>query len=715
MTTIAAIDGRPLLASSPIRWRFKEGVQPAEETFDMIPLDADALLSQARKPVTLKLESNDQILEIKNLWLMDVRAGDDPNIKRVRIADRRWFWKYGHTLRRYNVRRNVGFKRIISNSQQSLQQVVPEVWYARWSLKKSPNQRWEPSEVIDDLIKAAFKVEQQYNGTAPGLTVSLEITNTNRKLTVENLVVDESSDAAVARGLSYVPEASLWINAEGDCLVFSKASGGEKRIFGNSLPETVGHGHVELVSNELQRPKEINVLFPREVEVRFDFLEGDTVSEDQRYAENVLPSPDFQNGDIVQGTWITVDKALQIWGSPPGIGGNQLTHSFIQKAFIPFMDLWAALEITGNRNPNVDWVARIAALQNHYRRTYRINQRWMDRILSIRAYRIGVVDIISGSRGPAEAFSDYSILHTQRTHFKTFGQGDLKYATNENGYPRGPNSPCGVASMDQNQKPAPAEVSILDHDQGIIHIDYKQDPNRTYEMILPSHMNNIPHGNIKDLRSVSALWDSVTETQGVPMLKAFHKIAVILTAVPGSPNNEDQLHKVTVKPRDIESMLPASMRNMLGNARGPAWNVRLGGALEGARALTRWLDSKCNEIDKIFGVGGNNPSVDELVLNLDKAQLGGGRSGASLNEIAKAVAARIYASFADHLEGTMAAHLTPNIGIDGWIEEATVEIGTNGTGFSRLHLPDKIEELNLLSLLDASTRAVILREVQPNK
>ena len=42
--------------------------------------------------------------------------------------------------------------------------------------------------------------------------------------------------------------------------------------------------------------------------------------------------------------------------------------NLVQKAMVPYMGLWAALGLAGSFDPDADWAARIAGIQDHYRR-----------------------------------------------------------------------------------------------------------------------------------------------------------------------------------------------------------------------------------------------------------------------------------------------------------------------------------------------------------
>jgi hypothetical protein len=133
--------------------------------------------------------------------------------------------------------------------------------------------------------------------------------------------------------------------------------------------------------------------------------------------------------------------------------------------------------------------------------------------------------------------------------------------------------------------PAPAVVSVVDEDQGIIRADFQIDVIRLSDMVLPGNIEDatIPTAEIdKAGRSFRPLtFDSVirgSESDHIPRLKSEYAIAFILTAVPGAPNNNTQLQSVPISPEDVSDIVPN-----IGPCSGPEWNIRIGSNIETAR------------------------------------------------------------------------------------------------------------------------------------
>src|SRR3990167_1788613 len=716
--TSATLSDIPLLGSSPISWRMTEGVRPNIQTFDVEPVEAVELY-RTRGPFTLKITCPDtQVLQISNLWVLNVSPSETPYISRITVADRRWFWSYTHIMRRFNMRRNVGVKRLrASNEFVSRFDSAPLVQYWKWSTNKG--QPWKANEIIEDVFNNEIAgVELESNHTRPSLVVADDLVNSIRSLPIEELTIDDQGDKALSRILALIPEAGITVDKDGVTTVFSKASGREEELVTAQLPEIRGMGHTELVKNSTIRPKEIHVLFTREVEVRFDFDEstGATRTEDTRYMDNVISIPDAPNLQVgadlqPQGTWITMNAAFTAWGDLPNLG-TPLTHGIVQRAFIPHQDLWEIIQAAGARPTKggsvANWVGRIAEVQNRYRMTFRLNSRWVDRYLSARAYRATTIDPQSRQRRPSRAYGDYSIMYTQRSIWRNYAQGQpLDYVINKSAYP-------SSGKIDSTAEVSPADVLMVDSDQGIVHVEYKIDPNRVYEMILPSQVSveAMPTADIRQ-RTRPITFDSAPRGAKLPSLSPNFKLATILTLVPASPNTAQQLHRVVVRPAQVRGLLPQSQQTTLRDAYPPIMEVRIGAKTEVARV--QWLDSESSTIEQIFGItevekdakskAAFADRVNALTINQGTSALD---TGASLTAIALAKAASIYGSLVDRYEGEMAGYLNGNIHVNGWGDHVEHKLDVNGVATTSVKMAETVPQFDIMSWLDSNSRAAIL-------
>jgi hypothetical protein len=748
----AHLDDKPLLNSANVSWPLRTGTSPVLESFEMIPEDAQALFQNgARKsPVTLKIvPPQGNAVTVTNLWILNLAPGPNPFITSVTVADRRWFWSYAHTLRRLNMRRRVGNKLAIASDQapQQLNQSIPNFDYWPWSLNQGAV--WSAQDALRDIFQnqtdGVLNKEQQYWGVSPQYTLDSRLTGAKNASPIEDFQLNDQGDGAVMRMLKYLPEAEVTVDYDGTIIVFTRVGGDELALYNAILPEIPGGGHAAMVSNAQLRPSKINVYFTPEVEVRFNALENATSTATGsgnhdvdtttgptggsikvsyiRQLDNVLPSVDYQlsvNGNTIpMGTYILMDDAFNSWGPLPIAGqSTNLDHPLIQRAFVPYLDLWTKLGVIGSAPDPTGtlkrWPERIAAVKNNYRTTYRIPSAWRNQMLSMRAYRVATIDPQSGMRGPSLAYSDYCMVFSQRQKDRNAQAGNVfDWAANRSGYPS-----SGI--LDSTATPAPAYITVADEDQGVIHVNFELDLMHSIEQVLPSKLktdnNSMPTTDITN-RSRAITFDTLNAAGGYASLSGSFQLATVLTCVPSSPNNINQLYKVTVQPSDIQDIVPAGQNAGLTNALGPEMDIHCG--LDTARIM--WLDSRSADIEAIFGIQNNQASAIPLTPNLSGLVINGENgslsTGASLANLARAEAAKMYAALVDHVEGSVTGGMNGNIHLNGMATEIRHTLQPNGMTTTALTMPSTAErmsrQVDIKRWLNATDRAIILRLVQP--
>jgi hypothetical protein len=706
----ATLGGLTLIASRPVTWTVSSGVFPNSEIFDVMPGDADKLLGKV-SPVKLEIEGG---ISVSNLWVIGEAPSSSSNVRCLIVADRRWMWPYAHVYRRFNMRKRVGVKRlIIPGTPLQIQEIGDDIKFHAWSLNNGT--KWNAK----DAIKSVF--DEVLNFDLGGSTGVQNNTDFLNSLPIENVIIDDNGDAAIERILGYCPGLKVWVNINGNIVVDSENN--LSGVMGQAAainPEIVGGGHIVVTNNAMRRPRKISVLFSREHELRFDFHELQSsqmttaLAADAREATNVLPSPDYKitiNGnDLCQGTWIDIPSAFNAWGAPTPEMGN-LDYDWVMKALIPFNGMFAVVQGWAELNTKVDWTARLAALSQHFRRTYRISPRWMSKISTIKADRISTLDPTSGIRSPAIAFCDYVSFYTQRL-WADNKRGDnpknLEYARNYTGYPTN-------TVIDDTCQPAPAEVSVIDPDLGIINANFICDPLRLSDLILPGNMlaTSIPSAQLdrNNGKYVPITLDSVIDGCDKiqkPSLKTTFDIAFILTATPSAPNDTSQLYNIDVMPGEISKEVPN-----LGACLGPPMQIRISPVVETARFAWSDVPADVTAIEQSFGIGTDKPSMDgirALCINSSSDK----NNAASLESIARAAAAQVYATLIDHPVGTATGIMNGAMVPIGWIKAVIHELTMTGEMVTHLAIPDKIPEMSIYRYMDAGTRALIMHEVVQN-
>ncbi len=480
--------------------------------------------------------------------------------------------------------------------------------------------------------------------------------------------------------------------------------------------------------------------------------------------------------------------------------GTKLDFPFIRKGMVPWVDMWSGIVAGAERFPSALHSARLLAIPMHWRLTYRIPNDWVDGCLNIRAYRVGIVDQETGTRSPSMVFANYTIANTMRNMFKggdVLNGNQMKKSHGNSpsvfwtlwGYPGHlkeyklrqeadkffihPDFSYEMNVIDSLTKAGPASLMILDEDQGIIRVDWKTDPLKLMDVVIPGHIAGQPsrmsqmgdadwleNENIRDRILKEEFWDigqdiktwaardgiprgwNWVEAEGVRVTRMTHenRMATILTMVPAAPNDIRQLHKVTVKPEDIKDLLPDAAKKGLFDAKGPEMYVRVSPQITTARYAWKDTAHHAQIARNNFGIDqplkkkasaenqdDNKPDREEIEYEFKDDSLinqsnsgrdefvisgGGGASalrGPAIDEISLAYAAKIYASFTDKLSGTVDGLLNSNVNVAGYIGSVSHMVNPHGAAYTSLSLAEPVPPLDIYSILDDGTRNLVMR------
>lgn len=716
MSAIGSIGGAWLLADGDSTWTITAGTRPDEAVFSVRPEDAAVLVSGSIQPVELVITPDGAggTGRWANLFVITEEPRTDPNIARVRVVDRRWFWSHAHVSRNFNRRRVVGSMRTeIEGSPPELRPLRPEIAYHPATLDtERGNIPWTPKRALQSVLDSCLVPERDLLKQAPGLS---GLGNLATGVPIEDLELEEGGDQALARILQYIPNARLTLDRFGDVVVYTATDGTDKPLAKETGPEIVDLGSVRNISAARLRPSAINVWFRREHEIRFDWEEvpgGASRGQDDRFFDNVLPVPDRAGIEIdgekhAQGTWVTFVEYLDALGNEPptfmpGLISAQAWQRKLLEVMVPYRDLLTPLRHASQFDAKNDWLTRIGAIQQHWRKTFRISRRWMDRLNSLRAYLIATIHPSTGTRAPAKVWADHAWIATQRTIRSYQGDyGDAPYVTNVDSYP---------ASGDlKDGDLAPALPQILDEDQGIVHFDFVPHITNKYHDFLPGHVT-IDGGTVgptSDIRRVDKpiTFNAIGTSHKLPKLTSGYKVAMLLTGSPATYNDTRNRHlfRVTKTAQEIADVLPFGAG--VEESYGPVLDVYVGPSVETARV--DWRDADRQKIEQSFGIGGkaDPDSISHLVVNLDDNQEG----GASLDAIATAVASQTYAMLVDRFHGAKAMPLLPGAHPTGYVERVSHTIMESGGVYTQARWPEHLQQLPLLSLLPDSVRRVIMR------
>jgi hypothetical protein len=667
----AYLNGAPLTSLESVGWSFTAGPRPYMRSFEM----HESHVPGATNPpddATLTFESSSGV-KIEKLRIVSVMSGSMPMTRAVLVADRRWIWQRQHIARSYNVRRRTGQTANINNTTNP--KIKHKIAYTEWSLNGGAP--WTPREVLEDILKKI----------APG---EYDIDDFKISVDIEGLELYDSATYALNRVLRYMPGAKLWVNREGIIRVTSSIDQSEEQVFKDAGPVMMGTGYPVKMDNSFSRPSKINVLFTRVFELRFDYIEDDdekqplTVAKNPREEprlENVVPLPDLTlkvpGRELTRGTYIEMSEFLAAIAGSQAQGLKDIDQATLRRhACMSFGWLARLYGKDSFLAPDLIWRQRIAAIRKSWRIMFRIRREWKDRIRSVRAYRAAVIDVETGTRAPSEAYMPYIMRPTYRTLAKVHHgeKTDAVYQVN------------GYADRLEAGQVAPASVRVIDEDNGILTVKLFTDAWGESDFLLPGSTSTVTTQSGGDLR---ALFHDITLDSGF-------KMAVVLSCIQASPNDETRLHHETVTPAQAQTFLGGDVE--IGECNGPEWTIQIKASLDVARF--KWDEDLKPAIHASFFDGETENALDDLMVNRDY-----------IRDLAYAAAARIYGRLLDRVEGSMATGINHNVEPLGSIQTVTHSIGPDGAGSTMLSSPPELRGPELFAFLPQSTRRAIQRMV----
>lgn len=575
--TAASLGGIPLGGADFYEWEIRPGPRAVERVFSVSKRVADQVPLLA--PLELRLEGLRGELVVRELYVLEILPGtlpanDRPQEVGLRVADRRWKWGRKWISTTMNLRRATGETRLVNAGQEENARLVPEIEYARFSLypPEAPAAPWTAETALRWLI------EQQ-------LETPLAIVDQLQEVEIESLEFEDSGEDAVERLLAYLPGAALFVDLDGRAVVYDVASGRERELLAKfqARPQA---GSVQVIDRAPLAPSEYRVHFTPEVELRLEYQEasGDGSiaprQEDTPTLYPVLQVPDFEleleERTVARGTWAEQAEVFEAWGAF-GIHNQPVSFDVLRKHAFKYG--FAGFEAAWGNDPRQAFDpiralrARVAA--ESFRTFFRLDRFFWQRIASMRAVRIAILDPQTGTYAPAEAFSDW----TRRPQFR-----GLAYANDPNvnhGW-----AARGYAALLVDADAAPVEVRIADPQSGVIQLVPRLDPwGMASAMVLGYPVDGILPTQtgvadaIRTGQELYARWDLVE-------LEGGWQLAVVLTVVPASPNDLGRLWTETVSGAELGvpgSGPPMDLRVLPGVATARfAWTDTQGEQLKGA-------------------------------------------------------------------------------------------------------------------------------------
>ena len=691
----ASINGIQLGPDSGAAWSLQAGTSPYVATLRMDTKTADAMIQQyghEESSITIGGKT------FSKLTALGTSPIDTPHEEAVAVADRRWAWPRVHLKRSYNVRRKTGKTRNVG-AGENVANLQQDEDFIEWTLNNG--RPWTAREVLRDVIRVVLirsASEENYQ------SANLEIPSGEGWPVIEGLEIDSPGDVAIGRVLSEIGGThSLYIDAEGNCIVYDLTDGSEAGLLGirtgtrergasnKGLPMVVGFPVYAMSDRSMERPSSVYVSFSVAAELRFDADETGTPANkatktkggpQELRSMNVVAIPEdatIGGEELKVGSWVPLTDYLDYLSGQSTPGGlPNISYSILNKAW-----LHSALEVYGILDPSGLWARRIAAIRSAYRRVYRIERPYSENSRAFFARRVKLQDTETDGYLASPTYFDYSAWVTWRgvdAHKASAGPTAQETVRNRFAADPGPNGIIGTSIDDLSE--APANVSMIDPTLGIFSVDFFPSISARAANYLHSALITTPSG---DPTEADATWLQDGE------LYHSREFSAILSTTPEAPNNVWQFYSMHVEPRDCGGAIAQQSPG-----RGPVYHIRVDPGV--ALARMEWDDARAEEIKQWFA--GEGLDAEEAYgdpINLPE-----------LKAVAVLKAREIYSRFVDSYEGGITTGQR-DVPLQGSAKSIKHEASSAGI-LTSVSMPEGRPAIDLSQYMPASVRKLIDRD-----
>jgi len=730
--------GVSVAANGPTGWRFTTGTRPSSTTLTVHKsIWESKLKGKLGEDLDLAItDSRGENITIKKLTLMQVAPSGSPHRVAFIVSDLRWRWQYPLISRDYNVPKKTGDRTALLDVPQKgfLTEDLydfksfslldgEEVWTAQAALEDVLEQLQDETKHFRKEI-ASFPIDEQYSGG-------------QREFTLQNVVLRDQGDVALSRLLSYIPGATLWVDAQGTVKVINGADLGATEAYFDKLPVATYDGEkAVIVERKKLRPKKIVVHYQREVELLLEYEDdysGNTQTQPvfkRPYIENVIQTVDDETtvteydpiarksvtkNKLPPGTWVEFKAWLAAMDKDRPPNSDPWTFETIKMHWLAG-DLDGALGAGGkDLDEDANISMRIQALKQHFRQSFRINRLLVDRTRDFINLRVGLLDPVTGTRAPSSVWGQACIIPSTKGKMMTRRKNAQEFFIYRNVDYLAPSKNAKKNRIIETS-PGPTKVSMIDRDLGIFRLDWIVSPYGTEQSFVPCHVENEktkkPGSPTRDMQKqddqpIGPGMKIESGTNGI-FLDAKLEYKIMLSIVPGAPNNKNTFHKEEITAEDVEKFTEGDWR--IGNGEGPTLEVFIPPTEATARFAHRRDSQAADTIGLLLGLDKKDP----LDAGIEGRELDGFLLENEQRELwshSRAVASELYASFADSLQGRVSTVFRANgFDIVGNTTAVTLAAAAAPSGkVQAMHeFPGVQKPISRMALMSESARQVML-------
>lgn len=689
------IDGLGVPLWGAFHWPLTTGAVAPRVIWELDPGAAEQVL--AKRDVTIKFEDDTPILDVKAVVLGEVPSGSVYS-RAVVLSDARWYWQFKNPVRAFNIRARTGDLRQINGADPTPNNLADAYKFKLYSIDDG-EAPFTPRRLLEVLLGY---LQDGRPWRIEGSPRATKVPNT--------LELTDRGDHGLDRALAVVGGMTVRCDPDGTIVVFNRLPGDEAAAVKRFVPyDLEEHGKLRWISLAASRAKACRVGYRRRHAIRFDAIEpATTVATDGPWMENTIQvtDPDLTAADgkaiypgeyLERGAWFT---AVAAKADAPALAGN-FTLAKARAGFLGDNHARAYVQPLGTALPSAAWANRLGAFKRDFRRTYRINRRFVERVIpgTLEPYEADVLDSASGRRAPSRVFADYLQVPSRRQQSKdleartAWNIDSFPWATGVTQSQAGEKAYKDAPLVPELTKARNAHVRVLDPDVGLIRIEIESNPFDPAELILPMRVIDIPQFDAGKANRALAQARLAQCT-----VASADRKTVILSCCPAGTNDERALYVVEVEPRAALARLGAPVGDVVCGA--PKQELFVGAALTVARFS--WKDADSDKILAAFGATAGGVQAAAALRPVNEEEL---------RDYAEGLAASYYASMLDHYEGVQRIAMEPALLPVGSIHTVTHSIEQDGRLLTTVSADASLPPPPPEALLRASTRAALFREI----
>lgn len=526
----AFINGVPLSGSTVYEWALQRGASPVQRTFEVTE-NTFNLIEGASE---LTLSFPDRGVAFERLNLLDVGPGRTPSHRTITVADCRWRWPDRPLASSFNVRQVSGDTFLLDAGRVEVAPVDNELQYAKYSLfpPEAPSEPWAPFQILEWALLKMPGVSR-VRAVGPVRNIAVE---------VNDLTLFDPGHRGIERILQNAPGLALYLDYDGQTVVVYDTNDDGTELGWVSDIDKDTHTRtgttVKVADRSRRRAVGVDVYFVPEIEHRFDYRDAGTRVRDTNTLTMVGSSPDPETvvggRTVGRSTWVELSQLVEseTWTNATPAGIPPLTFDKLREQY---GGQWKFLEpeyVTTSGAYDAKWAGRFRAIRQAYRRRFQVDSIYRQRLAAVKATRVAILNYETGTRGPAEAYCDW----IRRPSF--LGLGSTAGSDPDQGW-----AISGYATDLDDAEVAPVAVRVVDPGAMVFDLAPVVDPYGFADAIMLGAPvgGQIPKQDIGRSNvggEVLGNWDFVRVTP--------FELSLLVTVVPGSPNDLTRLHKESV-------------------------------------------------------------------------------------------------------------------------------------------------------------------------